>query len=115
MAARQTALILKRLRHLMKDTSYITEPIQAYIIPSGDAHQSEYIADCDQRRSYVSGFTGSAGTAIVTENHACLWTDGRYFNQAEKQLDSNWILMKEGIPSTPTQGAWLAKKPSCWL
>ena len=45
----------------------------------------------------MSGFTGSAGTAIVTENHACLWTDGRYFNQAEKQLDSNWILMKEGV------------------
>lgn len=55
------------------------------------------MADCDQRRAYISGFTGSAGTAVITETHACLWTDGRYFNQAEKQLDSNWTLMKEGM------------------
>ena len=61
------------------------------------SEQSEYIADCDQRRAFVTGFTGSAGTAVVTETDACLWTDGRYFNQAEKQLDCNWTLMKEGI------------------
>lgn len=109
MATRHTTQILTRLRSLMKDTSVVTEAIQAYIIPSGDAHQSEYIADSDQRRAFVSGFTGSAGTAVITETEACLWTDGRYFNQAEKQLDSNWTLMKEGIPTTPTQGAWLAK------
>jgi len=54
------------------------------------------LADCDQRRAFISGFTGSAGTAVVTETHACLWTDGRYFNQAGKQLDENWTLMKEG-------------------
>ena len=59
--------------------------------------QSEYLADSDQRRAFVSGFTGSAGTAVITETDACLWTDGRYFNQAEKQLDQNWTLMKEGI------------------
>jgi len=100
---------LKRLRSLMRDKSLVPETIQAYIIPSGDAHQSEYIADCDQRRAFVSQFTGSAGTAVVTDNHACLWTDGRYFNQAGKQLDENWTLMKEGISTTPTQGAWLAK------
>ncbi|XP_046442991.1 xaa-Pro aminopeptidase 1-like [Daphnia pulex] len=109
MAAKQTTQILKRLRSLMKDTTFVTEAIQAYIVPSGDAHQSEYLADSDQRRAFVSGFTGSAGTAVITETDACLWTDGRYFNQAEKQLDANWTLMKEGIPTTPTQGAWLAK------
>ena len=58
--------------------------------------QSEYLANSDERRAFVSGFTGSAGTAVITETDACLWTDGRYFNQAEKQLDSNWTLMKEG-------------------
>jgi len=93
----------------MKTNTFLSEPIQAYIIPSADNHQSEYTADCDQRRAYVTGFNGSAGTAIVTEDHACLWTDGRYFVQAEQQMDSNWTLMKEGVPSTPTQGDWLAK------
>lgn len=44
----------------------------------------------------MSGFTGSAGTAVITENHACLWTDGRYFNQAQHELDANWTLMKQG-------------------
>jgi Xaa-Pro aminopeptidase len=49
------------------------------------------------RRSFISGFTGSAGTAIVTENHACMWTDGRYFLQATQEMGSDWTLMKEGI------------------
>ncbi|XP_035204460.1 xaa-Pro aminopeptidase 1-like, partial [Stegodyphus dumicola] len=68
---------------------------------------SEYIAACDERRAYVTGFTGSAGTAIVTENHAALWTDGRYFLQAEQQLDGNWILMKDGLTETPSESKWL--------
>lgn len=59
-------------------------------------YQSEYIADCDSRRAFISGFTGSAGFAIVTLDRAALWTDGRYFLQASKQLDSNWVLMKQG-------------------
>jgi len=88
----------------------LNEAIHALIIPSGDAHQSEYIADCDCRRAFVSGFTGSAGTAIVTENEAALWTDGRYFLQASKQLDADsWTLMKDGLPDTPTQADWLCK------
>lgn len=58
--------------------------------------QNEYIADCDRRRGFISGFTGSAGTAVVTETEACLWTDGRYFLQASKEMDSSWTLMKEG-------------------
>lgn len=82
--------------------------IHAYIVPSGDNHQSEYIADCDMRRQFISKFTGSAGTAVITLNKAALWTDGRYHLQASKQLDfTNWLLMKDGLPDTPTQSEWL--------
>ena len=94
----------------MRNSSLVSEPIQAYIVPSNDAHGSEYIASCDARRAFVSGFDGSAGTAVITLKEAALWTDGRYFLQAEKQLDNNWILMKDAIPGTPTQGEWLSKK-----
>ncbi|RYR52491.1 aminopeptidase P2 isoform X1 [Arachis hypogaea] len=81
--------------------------IDAYIIPSHDAHQSEFIAECYMRRAYISGFTGSAGTAVVTKDKAALWTDGRYFLQAEKQLTSSWILMRAGNPGVPTTSQWL--------
>ncbi|XP_058226132.1 aminopeptidase P2 [Rhododendron vialii] len=81
--------------------------IDAYIIPSQDAHQSEFIAECYMRRAYISGFTGSAGTAVVTKDKAALWTDGRYFLQAEKQLSSSWILMRAGNMGVPTAGEWL--------
>lgn len=101
--------ILGSLRSLMKNCAYVTEPIQAYIIPSSDRHQNEYLRECDKRRDFISGFTGSAGTALVTEQHACLWTDGRYYLQASQEMDENWTLMKEGLPSTPTQEAWLRK------
>lgn len=60
-AKRSTTAILKNLRSVMKDTKYVTESLNAYIIPSGDAHQSEYIADCDKRREFVSSFSGSRG------------------------------------------------------
>ena len=59
--------------------------------------QSEYLAPCDERRQFITGFTGSAGTAVVTATKAALWTDSRYYVQAEKELDKNWILMKDGI------------------
>ncbi|XP_068647791.1 aminopeptidase P2 [Aristolochia californica] len=81
--------------------------LDAYIIPSEDAHQSEFIAECYMRRAYISGFTGSAGTAVVTKDKAALWTDGRYFLQAEKQLNSNWILMRSGNVGVPTTCEWL--------
>ncbi|KAF5746740.1 hypothetical protein HS088_TW06G00914 [Tripterygium wilfordii] len=81
--------------------------IDAYIIPSQDAHQSEFIAECYMRRAYISGFTGSAGTAVVTKDRAALWTDGRYFFQAEKQLSSSWILMRAGNSGVPTASEWL--------
>ncbi|KAI9217914.1 putative Xaa-Pro aminopeptidase P, partial [Blastocladiella britannica] len=81
--------------------------LDAYIVPSEDAHQSEYIADCDGRRAFISGFTGSAGLAVITADKAALWTDGRYFLQASQQLDSNWILQKFGLPDTPTKEQWI--------
>ena len=65
----------------MKDRRYVQDSIVAYIVPSCDAHDSEYLADVDQRRRYITGFTGSAGTAVVTSSKALLWTDGRYHLQ----------------------------------
>ncbi|KAL0413106.1 UNVERIFIED_CONTAM: Aminopeptidase P2 [Sesamum radiatum] len=81
--------------------------IDAYIIPSQDAHQSEFTSECYARRAYISGFTGSAGTAVVTKDKAALWTDGRYFLQAEQQLGSSWILMRAGNFGVPTTSEWL--------
>lgn len=104
MSPKVTTELLKQLRQVMK---HLSEPIQALIVPSGDNHQSEYIASCDCRREFISGFDGSAGTAIVTEEHAAMWTDGRYFLQAAQQMDKNWTLMKLGLKSTPTQEDWL--------
>ncbi|KAK9789963.1 hypothetical protein WJX73_006444 [Symbiochloris irregularis] len=82
--------------------------VDAYIIPTADAHQSEYPAECDARRAWISHFTGSAGTAVVTQQHALLWTDGRYFLQAEKQLPKGWTLMRAGTPTCPEISDWLA-------
>ncbi|KAG0165714.1 hypothetical protein DFQ30_008092 [Apophysomyces sp. BC1015] len=86
------------------------EPIDAFVVPSADAHQSEYTAECDNRRAWISGFTGSAGCAVVTQNKAALFTDGRYFLQASEELDPNaWELMKEGLPNVPTWSEYLVK------
>ncbi|XP_050274149.1 aminopeptidase P2 [Quercus robur] len=95
---------LRRLRELFVKPGI---DIDAYIVPSQDAHQSEFIAECYMRRTYISGFTGSAGTAVITKDKAALWTDGRYFLQAEKQLNSCWILMRAGNPGVPTTSEWL--------
>lgn len=96
---------LQLLRAHMRATK-----LSAYIIPTDDAHQSEYIAECDKRRQYISGFTGSAGTVVVTAEKALLWTDGRYHLQAAAQLDHNWTLMKAGLPNIPTLEEWLVKE-----
>lgn len=69
--------------------------ISAYIIPGTDAHLSEYIAPRDNRVAFMTGFTGSAGTAVVTQTKATLWTDSRYWLQAERQMDCNWELEKD--------------------
>ncbi|TID29468.1 hypothetical protein CANINC_001948 [Pichia inconspicua] len=98
---------LEKLRNLMKDAN-----LGVYIVPSEDAHQSEYTSPVDQRRAFISGFSGSAGVAIITreissmnetpEGLAFLATDGRYFTQAANELDFNWTLLKQGTPGTPT-------------
>ncbi|KAK0911250.1 hypothetical protein LTR02_003466 [Friedmanniomyces endolithicus] len=92
---------LRQLRGLMKQ-----QKVDIYIVPSEDAHSSEYIAPTDARRAFISGFTGSAGTAVITQEKAALATDGRYFNQASKQLDSNWELLKQGLQDVPTWQEW---------
>ena len=75
----------------------------AYMIPTSDFHQSEYVHAHFKCREFVSGFTGSAGTLIVTMEDACLWTDGRYFLQAAAQLEGSGIrLMKMGVEGVPT-------------
>lgn len=82
--------------------------ISAVIIPQTDAHQSEYLAEHWQVRQWLSGFTGSAGSLVVTADRALLWTDSRYFLQAAQQLDDTGIeLMKDGLPGTPSIEAWL--------
>ncbi|XP_034235011.1 xaa-Pro aminopeptidase 1-like isoform X2 [Thrips palmi] len=106
---KSTSHLLEKLRALMKNNKYVQEPIHAYIIPSEDRHQSEYIAECDRRRAFITGFTGSSGTAVVTDKDACLWTDGRYYLQASQEMDKNWTLMKLNDPGTPTESVWLSK------
>ncbi|KAI8071511.1 Creatinase/aminopeptidase [Gongronella butleri] len=104
--ATSTTSHLAGLRSYMKNDKY---NVQAFLVPTEDAHQSEYIADCDKRREWISGFTGSAGFAIVTLEDAYLFTDGRYFLQASKQLDHNWTLMKQGLPGVPSWQEFLVK------
>ena len=88
------------------------ESLDAVIIPSSDPHNSEYVAPHWQGRKWISGFTGSAGTAVVTMDDAALWTDSRYFLQAEQELSEEWQLMKEYMPETPTIAEWLKRKMS---
>ncbi len=85
--------------------------LTAYFIPSADPHQSEYPADRWQSRAWLSGFTGSAGILIVTADFAGLWTDSRYFLQAESQLRGSGIeLMKLKVPHTPEYVEWMQEK-----
>lgn len=85
--------------------------IDAFIIPTTDPHSSEYVAEHWEARRWLTGFTGSAGTAVVTARHAGLWTDSRYFLQAEEQLAGTGIrLFKERLAETPSIGQWLAKE-----
>ena len=85
--------------------------IDAYVVPTNDFHGSEYIGDYFKVREFISGFTGSAGTVVITMSEAVLWTDGRYFLQVEEQLkQSEFILMKMGEPKTPTVKEYLNKK-----
>lgn len=82
--------------------------LDAFVVPSDDPHQSEYVATCYERRAFISGFRGSSGTAVVTATEALLWTDGRYFLQAAEQLFDGWTLMKDRLPETVPIDVWLA-------
>lgn len=94
---------LENLRKLMAERK-----IDAYIIPTSDPHQSEYLPDHYKERQFISGFTGSAGTAVITPNEAKVWTDSRYFLQAAKELSlSEFELMKMGDEDYPTVEEYL--------
>ena len=82
--------------------------LHALVVPSGDAHLGEYVHPCYERRAFISGFTGSAGTVLVTREEALLWTDGRYFLQAEKELSDEWTLMRMNQEAVPTLEDWLS-------
>ncbi|MDO4957786.1 MAG: aminopeptidase P family protein [Prevotellaceae bacterium] len=96
------------LRELMK-----RESIDAFIFPSTDPHNGEYVPDHWKSREWISGFNGSAGTAVVTLNEAALWTDSRYFIAANEQLQgTGFCLMKDGVEGTPSISEWLGNKLS---
>ncbi|AFM02208.1 Xaa-Pro aminopeptidase [Desulfitobacterium dehalogenans ATCC 51507] len=92
-----------KLRKLMEDNG-----MDAYIIPSSDSHLSEYVADHFKSRQWISGFTGSAGTVVITLKDAGLWTDGRYYIQAEQQLQNSGIrLFRAADPKVPSYTEWI--------
>lgn len=97
---------LHALRVVMK-----REKIDAFIFPSTDPHNGEYVPDHWKGREWISGFNGSAGTAVVTMEAAALWTDSRYFIAAEEQLrGTEYVLMKQKMPGTPSIADWLGRK-----
>lgn len=96
---------LAALREVMR-----RERLDAFIFPSTDPHNGEYIPDHWKGREWISGFNGSAGTAVVTMSEAALWTDSRYFIAAAEQLSgTEYVLMKERMPGTPSITAWLGR------
>ena len=96
---------LSKLREIMQ-----REHLDAFIFPSTDPHNSEYVPDRWKGREWISGFNGSAGTAVVTMHAAALWTDSRYFIAAEQQLaGTEFVLMRERVAGTPTISEWLGK------
>ena len=96
---------LAGLRALM-----VAHGLDGYVVTSQDAHSSEYIANCDERRNFLTGFSGSAGTALVTASKALLWTDSRYFLSAESQLKgTEWTLMRQHQPGVLELPDWVAE------
>lgn len=96
---------IEKLRQAMKE-----QGVDIYIIPTNDFHSSEYVGDYFKCRKYITGFTGSAGTAVITANEAKLWTDGRYFIQAAAELEGTGIeLMKSGQPGVPKIKEYIEK------
>ena len=104
-----TQTIEEKLKALRQELR--RERLSAFIFPTSDPHQSEYTADHWKGREWISGFTGSAGTAVVTLNSAALWTDSRYFIAAAKQLEgTEFQLMKLKVEGTPTIAQWLGQE-----
>jgi len=100
---KNTSRILTNLRREMQNAG-----LGIYIIFSDDEHGSEYTQPYDNRRDWITGFRGSSGVAIVSLDRAALWTDSRYFTQAEEELDcANWLLMRQGNPGVPSIINWL--------
>ena len=94
---------IAKLRELMKENG-----IDAYVVPTSDFHQSEYVGEHFKARKFITGFTGSAGTAVITLDEARLWTYGRYFTQAAKQLEGSGVeLMRMAEPGVPTINEYL--------
>ncbi|XP_046392422.1 xaa-Pro aminopeptidase 1-like [Ischnura elegans] len=99
---------LRSLRAQLRNVEAVRgSAIHAFIITSHDEHQSEYVAEHDRRREFITGFNGSYGTAVVTMDKAALWTDGRYYVQADRELGCEWMLMREGRPEVPSIPQWL--------
>ena len=106
---------INALRRLMKERG-----LEAWIVPSADPHQSEYVAEHWQARAWLSGFRGSAGTLVVTQTRAGLWTDPRYHMRAAAELAGSGIeLFKLGLPGVPTYPEWLCQELppgcDCWV
>ena len=95
---------IAKLRSLMSEKG-----IDAYVVPTADFHQSEYVGEHFKARKYITGFTGSYGTAVITMEDGGLWTDGRYFFQANQELEGSGIrLMKMFVGDTPSLTEYLA-------
>ena len=96
----RTIMINERIAALRREMEQ--RGIDMYIIPTSDFHESEYVGDYFKARKFITGFTGSAGTAVITREEAGLWTDGRYFIQAEQQLMGSCVKLfksgEEGVP-----------------
>ena len=102
-------IIIKRIEELREFMG--REGMHAFIFPSTDPHNGEYVPEHWKGREFISGFNGSAGTAVVTMDDAALWTDSRYFLAAEEQLaGTGFKLMKLKIEGTPTIAQWLGRK-----
>ena len=97
---------VEKLQKMMQEKG-----IDIYVVPTADFHQSEYVGEYFKARKFITGFTGSAGTAVITQNEAGLWTDGRYFIQAAEQIEGSPVhLFKMGEPGVLDIPEYLSQK-----
>ena len=102
----EVAKRIEKLRALMAEQN-----IDAYVVPTADFHQSEYVGEHFKARKFITGFSGSYGTAVIAKDDAGLWTDGRYFTQALTEMEGSGVrLMKMFVDDTPSMTEWLAEK-----